>query len=69
MGVVYCLLKIPNIVFDMAEDPERIDYHPPATFASDLKVLKSMLFADVHGATQQERLESFYVSQVIFCNT
>ena len=40
-----------------------VDYHPPATWESDFQVLKSMLFADVKGNTQQERLESFYVSQ------
>ena len=44
-------------------EPERIDYHPPSTWASDYQVLKSMMFADVKGDTQQERLESFYVSQ------
>lgn len=43
--------------------PDRVDYHPPATWSSDLQVLKSMIFADVKGETQQERLESFYVSQ------
>ena len=43
--------------------PARVDYHPEATWASDLQVLKSMIFADVKGDTQQERLESFYVSQ------
>jgi S-adenosylmethionine-diacylgycerolhomoserine-N-methlytransferase len=46
----------------MAE-PERIDYQPNATWSSDLQVLKSMIFADVKGSTQQERLESFYVTQ------
>ena len=46
-----------------AEGPQRVDYHPPATWGSDLQVLKSMMFADVKGGTQQERLESFYVSQ------
>ena len=46
----------------MAE-PKRIDYQPNATWASDLQVLKSMIFADVKGSTQQERLESFYVTQ------
>lgn len=44
-------------------EPARIDYQPPATWASDLQVLKSMIFADVKGKTQQERLESFYISQ------
>ncbi len=39
------------------------DYVEPATWASDWQVLKSMIFADVKGETQQERLESFYVSQ------
>jgi len=39
------------------------DYHKPATWASDWQVLKSMMFADVKGDTQQERLESFYESQ------
>jgi hypothetical protein len=47
----------------MAE-PKRVDYQPKATWASDLQVLKSMMFADVKGSTQQERLESFYVTQV-----
>lgn len=45
------------------EEPKRIDYQPPATLESDVKVLQSMIFADVRGETQQERLESFYVSQ------
>jgi S-adenosylmethionine-diacylgycerolhomoserine-N-methlytransferase len=45
------------------EEPQRVDYHPDATWASDYQVLKSMIFADVKGDTQQERLESFYVSQ------
>lgn len=45
------------------DEPERIDYQPKATWASDWQVLKSMFFADVKGSTQQERLESFYVSQ------
>ena len=45
------------------DEPERIDYHPPATWSSDYQVLKSMIFANVQGSTQQERLESFYVSQ------
>lgn len=45
------------------DEPERVDYHPPATFASDLMVLKSMIFADVKGSTQQDRLESFYKMQ------
>ena len=43
--------------------PIRIDYQPSATWSSDLQVVKSMFFADVKGATQQERLESFYVTQ------
>ena len=34
------------------KEPERIDYQPEATFASDLQVLKSMIFADVRGDTQ-----------------
>lgn len=29
------------------------DYHPPATWSSDYQVLKSMIFADVKGSTQQ----------------
>lgn len=45
------------------ERPEIVDYHPPATWSSDFQVLKSMIFADVKGETQQERLESFYVTQ------
>jgi S-adenosylmethionine-diacylgycerolhomoserine-N-methlytransferase len=45
------------------EKPEIVDYHPPATWSSDFQVLKSMIFADVKGETQQERLESFYVTQ------
>ena len=44
-------------------EPKRIDYQPNATWSSDLQVLKSMIFADVKGSTQQERLESFYVTQ------
>ena len=48
---------------DREGEPVRRDYQPPATWASDLQVLKSMIFADVKGATQQERLEAFYVSQ------
>jgi hypothetical protein len=43
--------------------PEIRDYQPKATWASDFQVMKSMFLADVKGATQQERLESFYVSQ------
>ena len=31
------------------DEPERIDYQPVATWASDLQVLKSMIFADVKG--------------------
>jgi len=46
-----------------SQEPKRVDYHPPATWASDYQVLKSMIFADVKGDTQQERLESFYVTQ------
>ena len=34
------------------DEPERIDYQPEATFSSDLQVLRSMIFADVHGDTQ-----------------
>lgn len=45
------------------EEPQRVDYQPKATWASDLQVMKSMFLADVKGATQQERLESFYVTQ------
>jgi len=45
------------------DGPARVDYHPPATWESDFQVLKSMWFADVKGESQQERLESFYVSQ------
>lgn len=48
---------------ERADEPVRVDYHPPATWSSDLQVLKSMIFADVKGDTQQERLESFYVTQ------
>lgn len=44
-------------------EPELVDYHPPATWAADFQVLKSMWFADVQGENHQERLESFYVSQ------
>eukprot|EP01036_Dinobryon_divergens_P044613 gene44613-59535_t len=42
---------------------EVVDYHPPATWKSDLQVLLSMIFANIEGNTQQERLESFYKSQ------
>ena len=35
------------------DEPERVDFHPPATWASDFKVLKSMIFANVQGDTQQ----------------
>ena len=31
------------------DEPARIDYQPKATWASDLQVLKSMIFADVKG--------------------
>ena len=48
---------------DREGEPVRRDYQPPATWASDWQVLKSMIFADVKGETQQERLEAFYVSQ------
>jgi hypothetical protein len=34
------------------DEPPRIDYQPPATWESDLQVLRSMIFADVQGATQ-----------------
>ena len=34
-----------------------------ATWESDLRVLKAMFMADVKGDTQQERLESFYLTQ------
>ena len=37
---------------DDDSEPERIDYQPEATWASDLQVLRSMIFADVHGDTQ-----------------
>ena len=47
----------------MSNKPEIRDYQPKATWSSDLQVMKSMFLADVKGATQQERLESFYVSQ------
>ena len=46
-----------------SREPERVDYHPPATWSGDIQVLKSILFADVKGENHQERLESFYVSQ------
>lgn len=42
---------------------EVAEYHPPATWKSDFQVLLSMIFADIKGTTQQERLESFYKSQ------
>lgn len=44
-------------------EPQRVQYLPKATWSSDFKVLWSMLMADIKGDTQQERLESFYVSQ------
>lgn len=44
-------------------DEEIADYHPPSTWASDIQVLISMIFADVRGKSQRERLESFYKSQ------
>lgn len=47
----------------MSSDIERIDYHPQSSLSTDIQVLKSMIFADVKGDTQQERLESFYVTQ------
>jgi len=47
----------------MSDSPIVKDYQPEATWASDFQVLKSMIFADVKGETQQERLESFYESQ------
>lgn len=47
----------------MGDKPEVKDYQPPATWASDWQVLKSMILADVKGDTQQARLESFYESQ------
>jgi len=50
-------------VVKKGDEPERVDYQPKATWASDWQVLKSMIFADVKGKTQQERLESFYISQ------
>lgn len=45
------------------DEPEIQDYHPEATWSSDFEVLKAMIFADIKGDTQQERLESFYVTQ------
>lgn len=48
---------------DRQDEPERTDFNPPASWAADFQVLKSMMFANVQGDTQQERLESFYVSQ------
>ena len=47
----------------MSDQPVVKDYQPPASWASDWQVLKSMMLADVKGDTQQERLESFYESQ------
>jgi S-adenosylmethionine-diacylgycerolhomoserine-N-methlytransferase len=38
-------------------------YKVNATWATDFRVLKAMFFADVKGNTQQERLESFYLTQ------
>lgn len=42
---------------DIVSDSKSIvvDYHPPATWSSDYQVLKSMVFADVKGNTQQVR--------------
>ena len=34
------------------DEPERIDYQPEATLASDIQVLRSMIFANVQGNTQ-----------------
>lgn len=47
----------------MSSNFEVVEYHPPATWLSDFQVLKSMIFANVKGKTQQQRLESFYNSQ------
>ena len=46
-----------------SDEPIRVDYQPNATWSSDIQVLQSMIFANVQGDTQQERLESFYISQ------
>ena len=47
----------------MTEEPRRQQYQPKATWTSDFQVLKSIFLADIKGDTQQERLESFYVTQ------
>lgn len=38
-------------------------YEPPATIASDFKVIKAMWFAKITGTDLQERLDSFYKDQ------
>ena len=37
---------------DKEKEPARVDYQPPATWASDFQVLRSMVFANVQGETQ-----------------
>jgi len=45
------------------DEPERVDFKPPATWGSDLRVLGAIFNASISGETQQDRLEAFYEKQ------
>jgi hypothetical protein len=47
---------------DEGDKPVITDYQPSATWSSDFQVLKSMIFADVRGSTQQERCEFIHIN-------
>lgn len=50
-----------------ADEPERIDYHPPATWESDYQVLKSMIFTDLNGATQVKLMNHNEIRDMFIC--
>jgi hypothetical protein len=53
-----------NMLASTLSKPPKIQpYAPPSSLWTDLKVLYYMLFANVQGDTQQQRLESFYLLQ------
>jgi S-adenosylmethionine-diacylgycerolhomoserine-N-methlytransferase len=43
--------------------PPRVDFTPASSFSNDVRVLRSMVFAEIKGDTQEEQLESFYITQ------
>jgi len=47
----------------LSKPPQIQPYAPSSSVWTDLKVLYYMLFANVQGDTQQQRLESFYLLQ------